>query len=118
MIKSMHDTARRRFMSASATAAISWWDHVGHAPKDPIMSVTEAFLSDTSPNKINLGVVCQFCSVFGCFHSIVLAPAPMRICRGCGSFTVQGAYRDDDGRPVILQCVRDGEAKIAGTGFL
>ncbi|KAL6337554.1 hypothetical protein AAG906_037147 [Vitis piasezkii] len=84
MIKWAHDTVRRRFMSTSA-AAIDWWNHVGHAPKDPIMSVTEAFLSDTSPNKINLGV---------------------------------GAYRDDDGRPVVLQCVRDGEVKIAGTEFL
>ncbi|RVW40917.1 Aspartate aminotransferase, mitochondrial [Vitis vinifera] len=84
MIKWAHDTVRRRFMSTSA-AAIDWWNHVDHAPKDPIMSVTEAFLSDTSPNKINLGV---------------------------------GAYRDDDGRPVVLQCVRDGEVKIAGTEFL
>lgn len=56
MIKWAHDTVRRRFMSTSA-AAIDWWNHVDHAPKDPIMSVTEAFLSDTSPNKINLGVV-------------------------------------------------------------
>ena len=61
MIKSIHNTAIRRFVSTSA-AAIGWWDHVGRAPKDPIMSVTEAFLSDTSPDKINLGVVCfLFC---------------------------------------------------------
>ena len=31
---------------------------MGPAPKDPITSVTEAFLADTNPAKINLGVVC------------------------------------------------------------
>ncbi|KAJ4829528.1 L-asparaginase 1 [Turnera subulata] len=62
-----------------------WWDHVCPAPKDPITSVTEAFLADTSPHKINLGV---------------------------------GAYRDDEGKPVVLQCVRDAETKIAGSDFL
>ncbi|KAL5806770.1 hypothetical protein ACOSQ4_029503 [Xanthoceras sorbifolium] len=29
-----------------------------------------------------------------------------------------GAYRDDDGRPVVLQCVREAEARIAGSEFL
>ncbi|PSS34746.1 Aspartate aminotransferase, partial [Actinidia chinensis var. chinensis] len=29
-----------------------------------------------------------------------------------------GAYRDDEGRPVALQCVRDTETKIAGSQFL
>ncbi|XP_031395248.1 aspartate aminotransferase, mitochondrial-like [Punica granatum] len=61
------------------------FEHVSPAPKDPITGVTEAFLADPSPNKINLGV---------------------------------GAYRDDEGRPVVLQCVRDAEAKIAGSEFL
>lgn len=55
------------------------------AAKDPINGVTEAFLADPSPFKINLGV---------------------------------GAYRDDKGRPVVLQCVREAEAKIAGSEFL
>lgn len=55
------------------------------AAKDPINGVTEAFLADPSPYKINLGV---------------------------------GAYRDDKGRPVVLQCVREAEAKIAGSEFL
>ncbi|KAA8517503.1 hypothetical protein F0562_017867 [Nyssa sinensis] len=72
-------------MSASANRAVGWWDHVGPAPKDPITSISEAFLADTSPYKINLGV---------------------------------GAYRDDEGKPVVLQCVRNAEAKIAGSEFL
>ncbi|KAL9337054.1 hypothetical protein Peur_071542 [Populus x canadensis] len=53
--------------------------------KDPITSVTEAFIADTSPTKINLGV---------------------------------GACRDDEGKPVILQCVREAGAKITGCDFL
>ncbi|GFY83835.1 aspartate aminotransferase 1 [Actinidia rufa] len=72
----------RRGISSSA---VGWWDHVGAAPKDPILGVTEAFLADTSPRKINLGV---------------------------------GAYRDDEGRPVVLQCVRGAETKLAGSQFL
>ncbi|XP_059669818.1 aspartate aminotransferase, mitochondrial-like [Cornus florida] len=78
----------RRFLTKkcmSTSRAVGWWDHVGPAPKDPITSVTEAFLADTSPHKINLGV---------------------------------GAYRDDEGKPVVLQCVRNAEAEIAGTDFL
>lgn len=55
------------------------------ASKDPIVGVTEAFLADPNPKRINLGV---------------------------------GAYRDDEGKPVVLQCVRDAEAKIAGSEFL
>ncbi|KAK9689957.1 hypothetical protein RND81_09G094200 [Saponaria officinalis] len=59
----------------------TWWGHVDQAPKDPILGVTEAFLADPSPNKVNVGV---------------------------------GAYRDDDGKPVVLDCVREAEARIAG----
>ncbi|KAF2305243.1 hypothetical protein GH714_003293 [Hevea brasiliensis] len=70
---------------STSIRALHWWDHVCPAPKDPITSVTEAFLADTSPVKINLGV---------------------------------GAYRDDEGKPIILQCLRDAEAKIAGCDFL
>lgn len=36
----------------------SWWRNVESAPKDPILGVTEAFLADPSPNKVNVGVVC------------------------------------------------------------
>ncbi|KAJ6865522.1 hypothetical protein NC651_035931 [Populus alba x Populus x berolinensis] len=52
--------------------------------KDPITSVTEAFIADT-PTMINLGV---------------------------------GACRDDEGKPVILRCVREAGAKITGCDFL
>ncbi|CAL5389973.1 unnamed protein product [Camellia sinensis] len=78
-----------RSMSTSSSATtiegLRWWERVGPAPKDPILAVSEAFLADSSPLKINLGV---------------------------------GAYRDDEGKPVILQCVRAAEAKISGTQFL
>ncbi|KAK0584764.1 hypothetical protein LWI29_018315 [Acer saccharum] len=71
--------------STSARKLGLWWDRVGPATKDPITGVTESFLADSSPNKINLGV---------------------------------GAYRDDEGRPVVLRCVREAEASIAGSEFL
>lgn len=67
--------------SFGARWASSWWGHVDPAPKDPILGVTEAFLADPSPNKVNVGV---------------------------------GAYRDDDCKPVVLDCVRQAEARIAG----
>lgn len=41
-----------------ARCASSWWGHVDPAPKDPILGVSEAFLADPSPNKVNVGVVC------------------------------------------------------------
>jgi aspartate aminotransferase len=46
--------------------------------------VTEAFLEDPSPKKLNLGV---------------------------------GAYRDDDGKPVILESVRKAQKKIFDTNM-
>ena len=47
----------KRCVSSLTSKANGWWDHVKPAPKDPIVGVTEAFLADPSPNKINLGVV-------------------------------------------------------------
>ncbi|KAK6943244.1 Aminotransferase, class I/classII [Dillenia turbinata] len=76
---------RRRVSSLSSGNGTGWWDHVGPAPKDPILGVTEAFLADPNPEKINLGV---------------------------------GAYRDDEGKPLVLQCVRNAESMISGTEFL
>lgn len=38
----------------------SWWKNVEPAPKDPILGVTEAFLADPSPDKVNVGVVSFF----------------------------------------------------------
>ncbi|AES89802.1 putative aspartate transaminase [Medicago truncatula] len=67
-----------RFMS-------SWFRNIEPAPKDPILGVTEAFLADQSPNKVNVGV---------------------------------GAYRDDNGKPVVLECVREAERRIAGNQFM
>ncbi|XP_057450909.1 aspartate aminotransferase, mitochondrial [Lotus japonicus] len=70
--------AGARFMS-------SWFRNIEPAPKDPILGVTEAFLADQSPNKVNVGV---------------------------------GAYRDDNGKPVVLECVREAERRIAGSQFM
>ncbi|XVE84369.1 hypothetical protein DITRI_Ditri17bG0006700 [Diplodiscus trichospermus] len=76
---------RRGISTSTRATRWPWWDHVTPAPKDPINGVTEAFLADPCPYKINLGV---------------------------------GAYRDDDGKPVALQCVKEAEDKIAATNFL
>jgi aspartate aminotransferase len=51
------------------------------APKDPILGISEMFVADPDPSKMNLGV---------------------------------GAYRDDNGKPVVLNCVREAEKRISG----
>ncbi|XP_073149761.1 aspartate aminotransferase, mitochondrial [Henckelia pumila] len=68
--------------AARSISTAAWWRHVEPAPKDPILGVTEAFLADASPSKVNVGV---------------------------------GAYRDDNGKPVVLDCVREAERRIAGS---
>jgi hypothetical protein len=109
-----------------------------------LQGVTEKFLADTNPAKINLGVVSfklpllsswqqQLPQLFGpgsgtarvavtadssasylqtlhavcilCAHSHAAAPA-------------QGAYRDDAGRPVVLESVREAERRVAGSKFM
>ena len=47
---------QHRNFSASA-AAQTWFGNVEQAPKDPILGITEAFLADEDPKKMNLGVV-------------------------------------------------------------
>ncbi|KAK4784313.1 hypothetical protein SAY86_018681 [Trapa natans] len=70
-----------RITVPGARSMSSWWRSVNPAAKDPILGVTEAFLADPSPDKVNVGV---------------------------------GAYRDDNGKPVVLECVREAERRIAG----
>ncbi|XP_009624743.1 aspartate aminotransferase, mitochondrial isoform X1 [Nicotiana tabacum] len=80
--------SKRRMSTSVATNGknnMEWWDHVQPAPKDPITSVTESFLFDPSPLKLNLGV---------------------------------GAYRDDKGKPVTLECVKRAMEKISDCEFL
>ncbi|KAJ0054157.1 hypothetical protein Pint_02433 [Pistacia integerrima] len=72
---------RRSSVLTGARCMSSWWRSLEPAPKDPILGVTEAFLADPSPDKVNVGV---------------------------------GAYRDDNGKPVVLECVREAERRIAG----
>ena len=66
-------------MQTSQVRLMSWFAHVEEAPKDPILGVTERFIADPNPKKINLGV---------------------------------GAYRDDDGKPVVLDVVKEAEKLI------
>lgn len=58
----------------SALRAASRFAAVPEAPKDPILGVTEKFLADTNPDKINLGVVTQFL-----FHYTVLPCTVVRL---------------------------------------
>ncbi|CAF2096484.1 BnaA05g11710D [Brassica napus] len=90
MARTIRNSASRRTMMMSRPifglrSMSSWWKNVEPAPKDPILGVTEAFLADPSPDKVNVGV---------------------------------GAYRDDNGKPVVLDCVREAERRIAGTSFM
>ena len=60
--------AGRRFVATNV------WSGLKLGPPDPILGVTQAFLADKNPKKINLGV---------------------------------GAYRDDNGKPFVLNCVKE-----------
>eukprot|EP00191_Tetraselmis_sp_GSL018_P009947 CAMPEP_0177616976 /NCGR_PEP_ID=MMETSP0419_2-20121207/24557_1 /TAXON_ID=582737 /ORGANISM="Tetraselmis sp., Strain GSL018" /LENGTH=303 /DNA_ID=CAMNT_0019115299 /DNA_START=148 /DNA_END=1058 /DNA_ORIENTATION=+ len=71
--------------TAVAARCASRFAAIPEAPKDPILGVTEKFLLDQNPEKMNLGV---------------------------------GAYRDDDGKPVVLDCVRKAEALVAGKEYM
>ncbi|XP_052876426.1 aspartate aminotransferase, mitochondrial-like isoform X1 [Gossypium arboreum] len=98
--------------STSPTRRRSWWDHVTPALKDPINAVTDAFLADPCPYKINLGVVPFF-------SLITIACSSLGDSKNnLGSGIFQGAYRDDEGKPVVLQCVREAEGKTGATNFL
>ena len=50
----------RRSSGFGARWMSTWWGNVEPAPKDPILGVTEAFLADPSPDKVNVGVVSSF----------------------------------------------------------
>lgn len=43
-------------------------------------------------------------------HACVLTHGHTRV--------LQGAYRDDDGKPVVLESVREAERRIAGVHFM
>ena len=40
----------------TSTASASIFSAIEMAPRDPILGITEAFVADTNPAKINLGV--------------------------------------------------------------
>ncbi|KAL0354027.1 UNVERIFIED_CONTAM: Aspartate aminotransferase, mitochondrial [Sesamum angustifolium] len=77
-------------LRAARSMSTAWWRHVEPAPKDPILGVTEAFLADPSPDRVNVGVVSTSFPV------------------------IWKSYRDDNGKPVVLECVREAERRIAG----
>ncbi|KAK7390240.1 hypothetical protein VNO78_25539 [Psophocarpus tetragonolobus] len=56
MLRYTNGRIARRFLSTCSASGRGWWGHVKPAPKDPIISVNEAFLADPFPHKINLGI--------------------------------------------------------------
>ncbi|KAF8065801.1 ASP1 [Scenedesmus sp. PABB004] len=111
---------------APAAAALSrglatgaWFGHVEMAPRDPILGVTEKFLADSNPDKINLGVVRRPGACAGGTRRGVdtarTRRAPRRRRR---RHRRQGAYRDDAGQPVVLGAVREAERRVAGSHFM
>ncbi|PNH11385.1 Aspartate aminotransferase, mitochondrial [Tetrabaena socialis] len=75
----------RGLVQQAATSSTTLFGAVEQAPKDPILGITEKFLADPDPIKMNLGV---------------------------------GAYRDDNGQPVVLASVREAERRVAGSHFM
>lgn len=71
----------RRLIRPNARA-FSRWAGVEMGPKDPILGVQEAFVANTSPDKLSFGV---------------------------------GAYRDDDGLPVVLPSVRKAVESLSAS---
>lgn len=55
--KAMLSKVASRSSASGSRSMSSWWGSVEPAAKDPILGVTEAFLADTSPDKVNVGVV-------------------------------------------------------------
>lgn len=61
------------------------------APADPILGLSEAFNADSDPKKVNLGVGMT------CYH---------------WTTSSVGAYRDEKGKPLVLNCVRTAEEEL------
>ena len=105
---------QHRNFSASAVSQ-TWFGNVEQAPKDPILGITEAFLADESPNKMNLGVVwlkpCMLTNYTDLVHMIIWLQINL-------SHYSQGAYRDDNGKPVVLDVVREAERRVGGSHFM
>ncbi|KAF3568581.1 hypothetical protein DY000_02019110 [Brassica cretica] len=50
--------------------------------------------------------------ILGVIEAFLADPSPDKVNVGVG------AYRDDNGKPVVLECVREAERRIAGTSFM
>lgn len=59
----------RSLGARSMSSSSSWWRSVEPAAKDPILGVTEAFLADPTPTKVNVGVVINSLPLYFLFHN-------------------------------------------------
>lgn len=64
MCRGIIGNGRRAASLGRTMSTASWWGHVEPAAKDPILGVTEAFLADSSPDKVNVGVVSNHLPFF------------------------------------------------------
>ena len=55
--------------------------------------------------------------VLRCLPPTVLSAAVRGVCDVL-LCVLQGAYRDDNGRPVVLESVREAERRVAGSNFM
>ena len=69
-----HTCQSLRTICSSTVSAGGWFGNVEQAPKDPILGVTEAYLADENPDKINLGVVSLCPCTCGLLRGFESAP--------------------------------------------
>ena len=56
LIKSTTRQSQYTLRFLSSTTQLSKWNDIPLAPPDKILGITEAFINDSNPKKINLGV--------------------------------------------------------------
>ena len=83
----------------AAGRVFSHWAAVPAAPPDKILGLSEAFKVE---NK--LSVILYFYALIYCYFQV--DTAPLKVDLGVG------AYRDDNGKPYVLESVREAERRI------
>ncbi len=76
---------------------MSRWTHVTEAPPDPILGVSVAFNADPVSNGYIFFVLCNLETVLNLFP----LQSDQKVNLGIG------AYRDENGKPWVLGCVKE-----------
>ena len=88
----------RLVLGRCMSSAAQFFGNVEMAPKDPILGISERFLADTNPAKINVGVVGACCRAGRALF------APRRVSRCARPYDAAGAG------PGTLHCASDTAA--------